>query len=423
MGNRLDLRESLEIARRHLAVVWIAAALGILGGATYAALSTAAHESTALVVLPSTMSATAAEVVVASSNPVLQGSLSKLHPAVSVQTLRSRVSVASLTTDAISITAQGGNDAEAEATANAVANSYVEYIDSGSAVDRIPAQVLVAASSATAPRPLLRVLAAGALGLLLGTAIGVIGALAMGRKDRRLRRRDDMADSIGVPVLASVSMVRPAGAAGWTWLLESYEPSAADAWRLRSVLTELKLNDPARGERLAGCSLTVLSLASDERALALGPQLAAYAATLGVPTVLVIGPRQDTDAARALRVAAATPPPRMRSGRLRLVGSDSGSNSASQQDGVLTVVTAVMNDGVPQVAIPRTDTTVLAVSAGAVAAAQLARVAASTAAGGGRVAGILVGDPDPDDPTTGRLPQLARPNRSRMPSRLTAKQP
>jgi hypothetical protein len=34
------------------------------------------------------------------------------------------------------------------------------------------------------------------------------------------------------------------------------------------------------------------------------------------------------------------------------------------------------------------------------------------------VAGILVANPDPADPTTGRLPQLARPTGMYMPTRL-----
>jgi hypothetical protein len=63
-----------------------------------------------------------------------------------------------------------------------------------------------------------------------------------------------------------------------------------------------------------------------------------------------------------------------------------------------------------------TDTMVLGVSAGAATAEQLARVAASTA-DGRYLAGILVADPDPADPTTGRLPQLGR--RTQMPTRIT----
>ena len=58
----------------------------------------------------------------------------------------------------------------------------------------------------------------------------------------------------------------------------------------------------------------------------------------------------------------------------------------------------------------RATATVLGVSAGAATAEQLARVAASAAADGRDIAGILVADPDPADHTTGRLPQLARPD-------------
>ena len=67
----------------------------------------------------------------------------------------------------------------------------------------------------------------------------------------------------------------------------------------------------------------------------------------------------------------------------------------------------------------RTTATVLGVSAGAATAEQLARVAASAAADGREIAGILVADPDPADHTTGRLPQLARPAQRRMPTRVT----
>jgi len=420
MDHSLDLRRSLEIVRRHLAVIWSAAALGLIAGGAYVGLSRPVHVSTALVVLPSMRSASA-EVVVASSYPVLRSSLSRIHPAESVQGLRSRIQVTKMTTDVISITAEGGTDPEAEGAANAVADSYVAYIGSAnSPVGRIPAQVLVAATTAHAPSVLLRSVAPQLAGLMLGTAIGVIGVLAIGRKDRRLRQRDGMADAIGVPVLASIWMNKPTDAAGWIRLLESYEPSPADAWRLRNVLNDLKLTDGAPGDQYAGCSVTVLSLASDQRALAIGPQLAAFAAALGIPTALVIGPRQDTAAEAALYAAAVTPSPSMRSGRLRLSVWTPRGESFRRQDGVLTVVVAVVTETSRAVALPPADTRVLAVSAGAVTAAQLARVALAATADGGCLAGILIGDPEPDDPTTGRLPQLARPNHSKFPSRLTA---
>jgi hypothetical protein len=302
-----------------------------------------------------------------------------------------------------------------------VAASYVTYVGSAnSPVNRVPAQVLVAATSATGPRLLGRMLATTLAGLVLGTAIGVVSAFAIGRNDRRLRQRDAIADAIGVPALASIALRSPDGTVGWTRLLESYEPSVTDALRLRSVLRDLKVPDATSGDHRAGSRVTVLSLPCDQRALALGPQLAAFAASLGIPTVLAIGPHRDTAAGVALRSAALPRPLRLRSGRLRLaVDDDGGGYPAGYPDAVLTVVVAIADERSPRVACSRTGVTVLAVSAGEVTAAQLARVAAHTTADGRRLAGILIGDPDPDDPTTGCRPQLARPNHAKMPSRLT----
>jgi capsular polysaccharide biosynthesis protein len=416
----LDLRRSLQIVRRHLAVVVIAAGLGLLAGAAYAELNPPIHQSTALVVLPSSTNNTPTLVAVGSSNPVLDGALPKIRPAMSLRTLRGRIQVASLTTDVVSITAEGRTDDDAEDTANAVANSYVAYLGSAqSSVGQIPAKVLVPAVLSSATPLLVLMLATGLLGFVLGTAIGVVLALAIGRNDRRLRRRDDIADSIGVPVLASIAVAKPTGAAGWIRLLADYEPSAADEWRLRSVLTDLKLDDLVAGDRRTSSAITVLSLSNDQRALAFGPQLAAFAASVGVPTVLVIGTHQYTKAAAALAAAASPSAPAIRSGRLRLAVDDDYLNSDTQQDGALTIVVAVADVNSPQVPFLRMGVTVLGVSAGEVTSVQLARVAASVTAEGSWITGILVGDPDPADATTGRLPQLARPNHSTMPARLT----
>ena len=241
-------------------------------------------------------------------------------------------------------------------------------------------------------------------------------ALAIGRNDRRLRERDLMADAIGVPVLASISVRHPTDTARWSRLLDDYEPSAADAFRLRSALDELGLAEITSADSGAGSSLTVLSFSFDQRALALGPQLAAFTASLGIRTALVIGSQPDTKPAAALRAAAS--PATRRSGQLQVISTESD-NPDQQPDAVLTVVVAVVDGRTPQLAdLMRTDAMVLGVSAGAATAEQLARIAASAAADDRRVAGILVADPDPADPTTGRLPQLGRPSQTHMPTRL-----
>jgi capsular polysaccharide biosynthesis protein len=428
----LDLRISLQILRRSMIIVGIAAALGFLAGAAYTELNLPLHASTALVVLPAATDNTGAEVLIADSNPVLERALRGIEPAVSLPALRSRIRVTNLTTNLISITAQAGTATRAEQMANAVADSYVAYVGAANTpAGQVPAQVVQYATNATAARLLVRLLTTAFLGALLGALIGAIAVLAAGRNDRRLRQRDLIADAIGVPVLASVHVHRPRDAGRWIRLLDDYVPSAADASRLRGALSELGLAEITSEDDRAGSSLTVLSFSLDQAALALGPQLAVFAASLGIPTALVIGPRQDTqeskdtkdteeskDTKTAAALRATASPSSRRSGRLQVISIESG-NLDQQPHATLTVVVAVVDARAPQLAhLIRTDAMVLGVSAGAATAEQLARIAASAAADNRRVAGILVADPDPADPTTGRLPQLVRPTQTHMPTRL-----
>jgi capsular polysaccharide biosynthesis protein len=400
----LDLRRSLRIVRRHCTVVGLLVALGLLAGAGYTVLNPPMYTSSALVALAPSTRSVPTQVVVASSGPVLARALRSLDHAMSLQTLRSRVRVTTPISYFLSINAQGDTAAQAKAISNAVAVSYVTYVNAASNPDeQVQAQVLAGATNATGTRQALRLFITAALGALAGALIGIVGALAVGRGNRRLRQRDEIADAIGVPVLASLATSRPADAIGWARLLEDYEPGAADAWRLHNALHHLGMADLMSADVSAdSSSLTILSLPSDHRALALGPQLAVFAASRGILTALVIGPSQDTSTA-PLRAACATTPAPNRSSHLRVSIADHG--NPDWPDAMLTVVVAVVDVRTPQVAdTMHTNTTVLGVSAGAVTAEQLARVAAADR----HIAGILVADPDPDDPTTGRLPQLAR---------------
>jgi hypothetical protein len=370
----------------------------------------------------------ATELVVASSDPVLETALRSVHPAMPLQTLRSRVQANSLTNNILSITAQGTTAAQAESAANAVADSYVAYVNSGKVPGGpVQAGILQPASTAAEGSPSSHLLIAGVLGALLGALLGAIGVLAFSHRDRRLRERDEIADSIGVPVLASINVERPSDAAGWTKLFTDYSPGAVDAWRLRKALQYLGVADVnlAGFREGSGFSLGVLSFSFDHEALALGPQFAVFAASLGIPTALVVGPQQDMHTAAALRTACAPPSSGLssRPGHLRIAVRDHDSGDR-QSDAALTVIVAVVDGQAPQIAdTMRTNATVLAVTAGAATAEQLARVATAVAAHDGPIAGILVADPDPADPTTGRLPQLARPTQRRRPTRTTGATP
>jgi capsular polysaccharide biosynthesis protein len=419
----LDLRRSLQILRRHKIFVAASTALGLAGGLCFAVLSTPMLTSNALVVLPSSVHDISTQVIIATSDPVLTRAVHTIDPGESPQKLRSAIQVKNPTTNIISFSAQGKTAAQAERTADAVAQSYVDYVNSSSSPGTpVQARILQPALGATGPTAIKRWLTYGALGALAGLLIGAIVVLATRRRDRRLLERDEIADSIGIPVLTSIQVDRPAGAAGWRELFEDYEPGTVDAWRLRKTLRQLwpvGVND-SDPHAVSGSSLAVLSLSSDPHALALGPQMAVFAASMGIPTTLIVGPQQDTNATATLRTACATPlEPPVRSGALRVTVSDQ--YTADQPPGAgLAVVIAVVDGDNPRVAdTMRAAATVLAVSAGAVTAQQLARVATSAATDGRDIAGTLVANPDPADHTTGRVPELSRPAHRRMPTRIT----
>ena len=373
---------------------------------------------------------TATQTVIAHSTPVLSAALPNVRPAMSVEALRADIQVNSPTGFIISVSAKGKLAADAEATANAVANSYIAYVNSpNSPIPQVTAHMLQPATSATGENKWLALAINALIGLLVGAVIGVIAALAISRNDRRLWQRDDIASSIGVPVLASFPVRHPRDAAGWTELLEDYEPGARDAWRMRQALRQLGMTDLGvdngilnNGSDGGSSSLAVLSLSSDPGAVALGPQLAVLAASMGIPTALIIGPQEDPTAMATLRTACAMPPQQSkRPINLHVIAADNA-NFDGRLDAALTVVVGVVDGRTPEMPqTMRTTATVLGVSAGATTAEQIARAAVSATADGRGIAGILVADPEPADKTTGLIPQLAPPARRRLPTRLSGR--
>jgi capsular polysaccharide biosynthesis protein len=410
----LDLNGSVQIVRRHKKIVVFAVALGLITGFALSVLDRPMLTSAALVALsPEPIRDIHTQVVVASSTPVLANAMRNVDPAVPLGTLHSRIHVSSVTPDILEIDAEGSTAVQAMHTANAVADSYVSYIRSPG----IPGAWLLEPATIASSTPLLtRLLVNVGLGALLGLVVGAIVALAVGRKDRRLRGRDEIADATGFPVLASIPVGHPDDVAGWRKLVEDYEPGGVHAWSLRKALHQLGLTGKARG----GTSIAVLSLSSDPGALALGPQLAAFATADGIPTTLIIDRQQDVKAVAALRAACTVAPtiPSGRSGNL-LTTIGHREEVDQQSETALTVVVVAVDDLAPRVVgTIRTTMTVLGVSAGTTTAEQLARVAVSAAADGRELAGILVADPDSADQTTGRVPQPARSAQRRPPTRV-----
>jgi hypothetical protein len=175
-----DLRRSTRIIRRHGALAGIAIMVGVLAGAIFAAFSPVTVTSTALVLLPRPDVATAA--VLAGSDPVLVGALLRGSPATSVDALRGEVRLQTLPGDVLSVQASARTAAQAEATANAVADSYIGYIRSpGSSALRVQQQLLDPATTAAGLTLPGQVLVGAALGLLAGALTGTAAALASRR--------------------------------------------------------------------------------------------------------------------------------------------------------------------------------------------------------------------------------------------------
>jgi capsular polysaccharide biosynthesis protein len=413
----LDLRTVLRAVRRHKAIFGILVVLGIAGGIGYSIIQPPLLASQALVIVSGTKSIRT-QAIVASSDPVLIAAKRRLDQPISLETLRRRIQVTSITPSVLAITAEGQTADEAQDLANAVAVSYKAFLDSpGNPAGRGSVHLLERATPPTGATARTHAIEMAGLGALIGALLGVIVAVAMGRSDRHLRERDEIAGAIGIPVLASIPVVHPSDTAGWTRLLEEYEPAVVDAWNLRKVIRHLGLSDVRIGSG-PGTSVIIVSLSSDRRALVLGPQLAVFAASLGIPTVLSVGAQQDPHATATLS-AACTMAAASLSGELGALQFAVGDlRDAGRLSGAaLTVTVAVVDSRDPQlVPMTRTSATMLAVSSGAVTAEQLARVAVSVASDGRDIAGLLVADPDSTDRTTGRLPQLAQLPRRKQPS-------
>jgi capsular polysaccharide biosynthesis protein len=410
----LDLRRFLRTIWLRKAIVLIAVLAGIAAGTAFGLLRPPVLTARTLVLLPpSATRYTGTQVYIADSEPVLTNALRSMEPPMTLAQLRSRVTSTSLSSNLIAISAKAHTATEAEDIANAVAASYVTYISSPSLPGgQVLGKMLENAPTATGTSRPVHLITYGLIGGLLGLVIGAIIALARGRGDTRLRSRDEIADAIGVPV------GHPSDTAGWAVLLSAYQPGVVHAWGMRKALHHLGLTDFRGG---TAASLAVISLSSDPGAIALGPQLAIYAATLGIPTELVIGPQQDVDATASLRAACAVPtalPPES-AGELKIVVEDQPC-ADRQPEAALSIVVIVVDSRAPRMPeTMRTTVSVVGASAGAVTAEQLARVAADAAGDGREIAGIIVADPDPADHTTGRMPQAAPAAHRRPPTRLT----
>jgi capsular polysaccharide biosynthesis protein len=344
------------------------------------------------------------------------------------------------------------------------------------------------AAPATGPNPLRRLLTWAFAGALLAVAGTGLVLVIRRLRDPRVRARDDLADAVGSSLLAVVRSRPQRSVAAWLALFETYEPSAEETWAFRQALRALAGpadRDPTRtsNKRSPGRlehprSLTVVALSGDQRGVAVGPQLAAFAASLGIATRFTVATRHDS--AASLYAACATgrrselrpglvleartegatsagdasphpadaPPAKPADGgvanesRLQealgdysVVHPPRGMKETAEHLGQaenepdeiathppvdLTIVFAVADRREPTLReVPSTAVTMLAISPGVGTREELARLAVAVDDAGSRIDGVVVADPDPSDRTTGRRTLDERALQAPLPVRLT----
>jgi hypothetical protein len=255
------------------------------------------------------------------------------------------------------------------------------------------------------------------IGALACTVLMIAVVLAVARKDTRVRLRDDIADAVGSPVLAVMRSRPQRSVAGWSTLLETYQAPPVESWALRQVLRGLVPADRRGQDRTAGRlehprTITVVSLAGDMRGLAIGPQLAAFAASHGIVTRLV----PVVGHVRAPHLWAACGDGSKATARQNLfVGNTSDTGEVA-----LTIYLVVVERTHPYLGdTPAAAATILSVAAASATEQDLARVAVAVDDTGRRIDGIVVADPDQTDRTSGRHTMDERSRRLPLPTRLT----
>jgi capsular polysaccharide biosynthesis protein len=241
------------------------------------------------------------------------------------------------------------------------------------------------------------------------------------RQDRTLRSRDEIADAVGIPVVASLPADTPRSVAGWSGLMAGYSPDDVGKWTLRQLRRLITPGAPGSlsqvGAATTPAHVVVVSVA-DDHAVALGPQFASFAASTGTATELVTaGSHHSADALWAACAAAASegePRPGL------TVNRPSARSSAE-----LVVHVVVMNPRRPILHVDGADHAVvlLAVSPGAATAEDLARLALAADDAGHPIARVVVVNPDPLDRTTGRLLASDRAAHVPLPFRMTGSAP
>ncbi len=305
-------------------------------------------------------------------------------------------------------------------------NSQIAQVRTTASSPASGAVILELATTASSSSHL-RLVEYAALGGIAGLLIGSVIAVARARRDRRLRRRDDIARAAGAPVVASLALKRPGRLRDWLQLLDKWEPTLSDTARLSRVLEHLSIAQGpfdvvANGDGMHRSStnghkaeqpswsldtkleLAVIAFAGDGCAQAAAVEVAVFASSLGrVNLALEPGESGDGGLSKALDRRNANPDKQ----RANLVTEGRGPG----QDPVgraLSVRLILVDPRAPldldavgalgAIAVP----TLLIVASGCATGDEIADATDTSTAQGLAVVGVVVVNPDRADATTGR---------------------
>jgi hypothetical protein len=170
-----DSPRFVQILGRYKALIGIMALLGLLGGAIFAALNPPVFTSQALVVFPASScpaGAICGGPMFAPNRPAGLGV--KL-----LESLPSGVQLTPIAANGLLVSTTGRTAAQAEASTDAAARTYLAYAESLSYPgEQVPAYIQEPATRATGTAPLIRLRDDLLLGAVFGALLGVIAALA-----------------------------------------------------------------------------------------------------------------------------------------------------------------------------------------------------------------------------------------------------
>jgi capsular exopolysaccharide synthesis family protein len=200
--------------------------------------------------------------------------------------------------DIIQITATASSPTEAARIANAFSAEFLEFREGGGAnrerlqTGRVEVvEPATPSSSPVSPKPVRNV----AFGALIGLVLGIGLALVLEQLDRRVKRRDDLAEATGLTLLATVPKRKAFDRAHLGH--GSLSPAETEVFRmLRANLRYFKINhdiksvvvtsaDPGEGKTLVALGLALAAVSSGERVLLIEADLRdpGLTSVLGLP--------------------------------------------------------------------------------------------------------------------------------------------